>query len=76
MSGPDPDAVQLPVLTDAVEKLPAMIGFSVEEAFWAYSRLGIATLAAEHHDRIAVPLTQSTRTLDQLADPVDAAPSS
>jgi hypothetical protein len=53
-----------------------MIGFSVEEAFWAYSRLGIATLAAEHHDRIAVPLTQSTRTLDQLADPVDAAPSS
>src|SRR5258708_10943412 len=67
--------LRLPSLTDTVEKCPAVIGFAIGEAFWAYCWLGVAALAGERHGRIAMPLMQSARTLHLLAGRVDAAPS-
>jgi hypothetical protein len=63
------------ILTDAVEKSLAIIGFAIGGDFGLF-QAGRCRLIGEHQNPPAKPLTQSTRTLHLLAGRVDAAPSS
>ena len=65
-----------PSRVDAAEKCPAVIDFAIEEAFGPCPGWASPPWPASTTDQIAMPLTQSTRTLYRLADRVSAVPTS